>query len=214
MKKNKKLLLAALSLLAAFAAWTGILCLVDVKPIGPGDSAVGLAMLNGFVHNLTGANFSLYTLTDWLGLVPIGICMTFGILGLAQWIKGKSIRKVDFSLLVLGGFYLVTIGVYLLFEQVVINYRPVLIHGILEVSYPSSTTLLTMCVMPTAMLQVRERVKNKRLCNVTLYGMGAFTGFMVIGRLLSGVHWITDIIGGLLLSAGLVCLYASVSKGK
>lgn len=114
----------------------------------------------------TGVHFELYNITDWLGLVPLFVCMGFGILGLVQWIKRKSICKVDHDILILGGFYIITIAAYLLFESVVINYRPVLIGGILEASYPSSTTMLVMCVMPTAIMQLKSRIKNKAVCNI------------------------------------------------
>ena len=102
-------------LLAAFVLWTGAICFVDVRMIGPQGSSVGFAGINGFVHTLTGVHVGLYNITDWLGLVPIFVCLGFAILGLAQWIKRKSIRKVDRSILVLGGFYVITIGAYLLF---------------------------------------------------------------------------------------------------
>jgi undecaprenyl-diphosphatase len=38
----------------------------------------------------------------------------------------------------------------------------------------------------------------------------AFSAFMVIGRLISGVHWATDIVASVILSAGLFMLYRSV----
>lgn len=207
MKRNRKNIIASVCLLIAFILWTTTVCFVDVKQIGPQGSSVGLAGINQFVHDLTGVHFPLYHITDWLGLVPFGICGIFGVLGLVQWIKRKSICKVDHSILVLGGFYVVTIAVYLLFENVVINYRPVLIEGILEVSYPSSTTMLTMCVMPTAIMQCNDRIKNQKIRKVISGAMWAFTVFMVIGRLVSGVHWVSDIVGGALLSAGLVMMY-------
>ena len=214
MRKTKKSLIVSVLLLTGFALWTAAVCFVDVRCIGPQGSAVGFAGINQYVHNLTGVHFSLYNLTDWLGLVPIFVCMIFGILGLAQWVKRKSIRKVDHDILAMGGFYGVTIAVYLLFEYVVINYRPVLIGGILEASYPSSTTVLVMCVMPTAMLQCNSRIRNRffRIC--VLLFLAIFTVFMIIGRLISGVHWFSDIVGGLLLSAGLVLLYRGACKIK
>ena len=119
----------------------------------------------------------------------------------------KSLFKVDRSILALGGFYIVVMSVYILFEMVVINYRPTLIDGYLEVSYPSSTTMLVMCVMPTAMMQLRARIKNDVLRRCVMVTIAVFTAFMVIGRIVSGVHWITDIIGGAILSTGLVMLY-------
>ena len=149
----------------------------------------------------------MYIITDWLGLVPFGVAFGFAILGLVQWIKRKSFFKVDRSILALGGFYIVVMSVYVLFEMVVINYRPTLIDGYLEVSYPSSTTMLVMCVMPTAMMQLRARIKNDVLRRCVMVTIAVFTAFMVIGRIVSGVHWITDIIGGAILSTGLVMLY-------
>ena len=198
-------------LIAVFVLWTVLVSVVDVRAIGPNGSSVGFATLNGYVHDLTGVNMRLYSITDWLGLVPIGVALGFAMLGFVQWIKRKSLFKVDRGILALGGFYVAVMAVYILFEIVVINYRPVLIDDYLEASYPSSTTMLVMCVMPTAMMQLHARIKSDVFRRCVLISIAAFTAFMVIGRLASGVHWLTDIIGGALVSAGLVITYASVS---
>ena len=213
-KKNKKRLVLGASLVVAFVLWTILVCFVDVRAIGPEGSSVGFAALNGFVHELTGANWFLYTITDWLGIVPIAVALGFAILGLVQLIKRKSLWKVDHRILALGVFYIVVMAAYIFFEVVVINYRPTLIDGYLEASYPSSTTMLVMCVMPTAAMQLKVRIKNTVLRRCAIIVIVAFTAFMVIGRLVSGVHWITDIIGGALLSAGLVTMYDVFGKCK
>ena len=206
-KLNQKNLYISLSFLAAFILWTVLVQSFQVKDIGPLGSSVGFAPINKFIHNLTGVNMSLYTITDWLGLVPIVFAFGFTLLGLVQWIKRKKLLKVEGSILILGVFYIITIAVYILFEIYTVNYRPILINGYLETSYPSSTTLLSMCVMPTAIMQLSSRIKNKPLRYSVVFLLAAFTVFMVIGRIVSGVHWISDIIGGALLSAGLVMLY-------
>lgn len=209
-KKSQRMFFTGASLLAAFVMWTVLLHFVDVQAIGPRESSVGFAIMNGYVHNLMGVNMFLYTITDWLGLVPIGVVLGFAVLGLAQWIKRKSLRKVDRSILVLGGFYIVVMAVYVLFEFVVINYRPVLINGYLEASYPSSTTMLVMCVMPTSIMQIRSRIRNDAFKRCVTSAILAFIAFMVIGRLISGVHWFSDIVGGALFSAGLVMMYRAI----
>ena len=210
-KIRKKMLFMGAGFLGAFVLWTVLVSYVDVRAIGQNASSVGFATLNGYVHNLTGVNMFLYTITDWLGLVPIGVAFGFAVLGLVQWVGRKSLFKVDRSILALGGFYIIVLAMYIFFEIVVINYRPVLIDGYLEASYPSSTTMLVMCVMPTAMMQLHARIKSDVFRRCVLSSIAAFTAFMVIGRLASGVHWLTDIIGGALVSAGLVITYASVS---
>ena len=211
-KETKKNFGITVILLGAFALWSAAVRFVDVQPIGPQGSAVGFATINGWVHSLAGVHMSLYTVTDWLGLVPIGVAMGFALLGLIQWIKRKHLRQVDYSIIVLGGFYLLVMAAYVLFEVFVINYRPVLIDGCLEASYPSSTTMLALCVMPTTLMQLNARIKSQTLKRWVGFGITAFILFMVIGRLLSGVHWFSDIVGGALLSAGLVMLYHSVSS--
>lgn len=210
-REKKKYLIAGLCLLAAFVLWTAAVCLVDVQPIGPQDSAVGFAAINGAFHAMTGVHMAIYNITDILSVIPLGCVAAFGMLGLVQLIRRKDLRKVDGDILVLGGFYIVVLAFFCLFEVLDINYRPVLIEGVLEASYPSSTTMLALCVMPSVMLQLRRRMKDGAAKRCTQAVLFVFTAFMVIGRLISGVHWLTDIIGGALLSAGLVLLYDSIS---
>ena len=207
--RKKKLLFIGFSLCALFIVWTCLLRIVDVGSIGPYGSSVGFATVNGFFHRLIGANMTLYVITDWLGLVPIFTALGFAILGLVQWIKRKSIARVDKSILALGVFYTVVMAVYIFFELVPINCRPVLIDGYLEVSYPSSTTMLVMCVMPTALIELNARIKNVTVRRSVATLIVAFTLFMVIGRLISGVHWLTDIVGGAIFSAGVVTVYGA-----
>ena len=211
--KEKKILAAAAGLLVLFALWTVMIMYIDVQPIGPKGTAVGFAGLNGRYHALTGVNWLLYTVTDWLGLVPILICVCYGILGLIQWIRRKKLSRVDADILLLGAYYLLVIFGYLFFEMVPVNYRPVLIDGYLEASYPSSTTLLVLSVMPTLKFQTDRRCGNAKFRRLTTGFVILFSAFMVIGRLISGVHWITDIIGSVLLSGGLYLLYrAAVAR--
>ena len=210
-KRNRKNFIITLNLFLSFVLWTIVISTIDVQAIGPRKSAVGFATFNGFFHSLTGVHMLLYTITDWLGLVPLCFVLGFAVLGLIQLIKRKSLLKVDYNILLLGGFYMMVMVAYAFFEMFVINYRPVLIEGYLEASYPSSTTMLVMCVMPTAIMQLHSRIKKKEIRKCISGVIFAFTIFMVIGRLISGVHWFTDIIGGAILSAALVMLYYSIS---
>ena len=208
---NRKACYGGLGLLGAFVLWTAALFAVDVAPIGPMGSRVGFSTLNGWFHNLTGVHLPLYEITDWLSLLPLGVIVGFGLLGLVQWRKRGHLLRVDRSILALGGFYLLVLAAFFLFEVLAVNYRPVLIDGRLEASYPSSTTMLVMCVMPTAAMQLRERMKDGRLRRPAVWALWIFTAGMVVARLLSGVHWLTDIAGGALLSGGLVLLYRGIS---
>ncbi len=212
MKKSKTIqLVLSLIFIALFILWTVIVKFAFVEQIGPNGTSVGLATINGFVSARIGVNYFLYNLTDWLSIIAILVAFFYAVLGLVQWIKRKSILKVDKSVLMLGVYYMVLIAVYLLFEFVVINYRPVLLQGYLEVSYPSSTTLIIASIMPTAIIELRTRTKSRLKSLLTIL-ITLFTALMIIGRTLSGVHWLSDIIGGVLISTGLVFGYSFLIK--
>jgi len=197
-------------MIALFAVWTALIQIVDVQSIGQKGTEVGFATFNSWVHQLTGVHMLIYTITDWLQLVPVFICLMFGTIGFVQIIKRKSLLKVDLDVILLGFYYLLVVLGYFLFEMIPINYRPILIEGRLESSYPSSTTLLVLSVMPTLIFQANRRLQSVKAKNVISILTIIFSLFMVIARMVSGVHWITDIMGAILLSMGLFCMYNAV----
>ena len=204
---KKKTLFIAVAFLAAFILWTFLVLTFDRQPIGPLDSVVGFATLNQTIHESFGVHMPLYILTDWLEVIPLLVVLGFALFGLSQWIKRKKLFAVDRDIITLGIFYIGVFAVFLIFEVFVINHRPVLIEGSLEASYPSSTTMLVMCVIPTAVIQLKDRIKNKALKFVLILISSALIVFMVLCRLISGVHWFTDIVGAALFSIGLVMMY-------
>lgn len=217
-KQGKRFLFWGSIAIAVFVLWTVLIQTVDVQPFGANGTDIGFAAVNFQFHKLTGVHMAIYTITDWLGLVPVFICIIFGGMGFVQLVQKRSIFKVDRDIIFLGVYYIIVILGYLLFEMIPINYRPILIEGFLEASYPSSTTLLVLSVMPTLAEQVNRRAKSAIVKAGIKAFVICFSVFMVVGRLISGVHWLTDIVGSIMLSLGLFCIYkASVllcDKGK
>lgn len=108
--KNTKTLWSGLGFLAVFVLWTVLVCHVDVQMIEPDGSCVGFAAMNRAFHELTGVHWTLYIITNWLGLVPLGFMFGFAVLGLVQLIRRRSLCKVDWSVLALDGFYLIVMA--------------------------------------------------------------------------------------------------------
>ena len=185
---------------------------IDVRPIGPEGTSIGLSRLNGFFFRLSGVNILWYHITDWLGVAAILVAFLFAMAGFVQLIKRRSILKVDHEILALGGLYIVVIGLYVLFEIVIVNYRPIImpdgIHP--EASFPSSHTMLVCVIMGSAIMLIGKYVKEKRICRVLRGICAAIIGMTVIGRLIAGVHWFTDIVGGVLISIFLLSLFSEV----
>jgi undecaprenyl-diphosphatase len=150
-----------------------------------------------------------YHITDWLGLVPIFIAMIYAFIGLIQLIKRRSIFKVDKELIILGVFYIIVICLYVFFEKFIVNYRPILMNGFLEASYPSSHTLMTICLCGSSIIVNRKFYNNKIAKFVNILSLVVVL-ITVIGRLLSGVHWFTDIIGGIFIGGALLMTLYSV----
>ena len=203
----RKKLFLGIGFISLFILWTIILLFVDRQHIGPNNSVVGFATINKWFHELTGVNWDLYNLTDWGAIIPIFLGILFGILGLIQWFKRKKVSKVDRELIALGAFYFVVFILYLLFEFIVVNKRPVLIDGYLEVSYPSSTTFLSITFMLSAIIPIKKYLTNSNVKVILIVAVYAYMLFLLIGRLLSGVHWFTDVIGSIFIGIGLLNIY-------
>lgn len=205
--KKKKQILTIIILFLVCIIYTVLVKFYDTNAIGPKNTIVGFSALNALFSNLTGYNEFFYKLTEYLGFVPFVIVGFYGVTGLLQLIKRKNLLKVDKRLLFLGGFYLVVLLIYVFFEHVIINYRPFLIDNELEASYPSSHTMLALCVCLSSLLINKYYIKNKKVLKGINIAIVILMFILVIGRVLSGAHWITDIIGGIIISAFLVYTY-------
>ncbi len=185
---------------------------VDVAPIGPEDTSIGLAGINSPIHEATGLNMRLYKLTGYLGILSILAGLCFAGFGLVQLIRRKSLMKVDRELLVMGGLYIILAVLYVLFEFVVINRRPVILPDDVhpEASFPSSHTLLTFVILGSIMTVIGKYVKNRSLRSLIQVVCGVLILLMVFARLFSGVHWFTDIMASVFLGAALLFLFTAV----
>lgn len=204
----KKKLFISIGLVSLFVLLTILLLVVDVKAIGPNESKVGFATINNWFHNLTGVNWTLYQISDIGGIPPIVMGISFGVVGLVQWIQRKNILKVDLELIILGIFYMAVLLVYFIFQLVKINYRPVLVDGKLESSYPSSHTILSITFMLSALVPFNKYIKNKyvvRVVNIICY---VYMVALIVLRVTSGVHWFTDILGAVIIGFGGLFAYS------
>ncbi len=205
--KKKVALIGAITFFILFLIFTVLVIAIDVQPIGPNNSKVGLATMNGAVAKSICYNETWYNISEYVGYIPPLTVAGFACLGLFQAIKRKSLSKVDRHLFVLGSFYSLVLVAYLLFEVVTINYRPVLINGELEASFPSSHTMLSLCIMLTAIFEFHQLIKSKKLLIIADISCIAIATVILAGRLISGVHWFSDIIAGILLSGALICFF-------
>lgn len=212
MDKKKRNYIISGVLISVAILFTILVKFIDVRSVGVNGIDIGFAFINKPISNLIGSNMLIYDITEWLGIIPLLVVMAYGLVGLMQLVKRKNVFKVDKEILILGGFYVVVAVLYVFFEKVIINYRPVLIEGILEASYPSSHTLMSMCFCGSALILNKEYFKKYvKPLNIFLI---IIMVVIVVGRLLSGVHWFTDIIGGCLISLALVMTFYSIVENN
>lgn len=204
--KNKKYLILSIILTIVSVLYTILVKTVDVKKIGPKGSLVGFATLNSLFKNIIGSNMTIYKITEILGYLVFLLCLFYAIIGIYQLIKRKSLKEIDKQIYLIAGFYVLVLMVYILFEKLIINYRPVLIDGELEASFPSSHTVLSICVCLSSIMLSRKYISKKYVDIVNVITIILMLG-VLIGRLISGVHWISDIIGGIIISMTLIMYF-------
>ena len=207
MKNKKRYLIGGFAFFLMFIIFTTIIKFVDVKNIGPHNSSVGLATINNFFVNKIGFHNKIYKLTEILGIIPIIIVLIYAIIGLYSLIEEKSFNKVNKNLYYLAIFYIIVLGIYVLFEKVIINFRPVIIEGILESSYPSSHTILAICICGSSIILNNAIFKINKIAKLENIISFIIIIMLPLLRFISGVHWFTDIIGGILLSLSLLLFF-------
>lgn len=210
MKKINKEVIINIFLIIISIVYTIMVAKIDVRSIGPNNSFVGFSTVNKFFADLIGTNKLLYKVTEIFGLLAILIALLYGLKGLIQLIKRKNILKVNKELLAVGTLYIVVIMIYVFFEKFIINYRPVLIDGELEASYPSSHTMLAICICGSALIINKYLFKNHKFVKYYNTYIVILMVAIVLGRFLSGYHWFSDIIGGIIISLALLQSFKSI----
>lgn len=210
--KNKKWIISTSVVSVIALVYTILIAFVDRNAIGANDSVVGFSKINKYFLDLLKFNNAFYNITKYTGIIIILIAVIYMIIALIELIKRKKYKEVDSELIFAGVFYIALIIIYFVFELLKINYRPILMDGVLEPSYPSSHTMLAVFICVTALLINKKIIKNTPL-KITIDTITIIIGLVtVIGRIISGVHWITDIIGGILISTALVLGYVLAIK--
>lgn len=213
MKKDTKNFLISTILIITAIIFTILVKTVDVKLVGINETEIGFATINKYFFENIGVNMLWYHITEYLGLIPIFIAISYALLGLVQLAKRKSLFKVDREIIILGLFYAIVISLYIFFEKWIVNYRPILIDGLLEASYPSSHTLMSICLCGSSII-VNKKLFNSKITKYINILLSVIITVTTIGRLISGVHWFTDIIGGIIISSALLMTLHSVINIK
>ena len=210
MKKGK--IMSAVICTILFAVLIVLVKTVDVQQIGPEETSIGFAGINKAMNEATGLNMTLYKITEVLGLLALAVAGCFALLGLVQLIKRKSFAKVDPEIYALAGLYVVVLMLYVIFEKVIINYRPVIMpdEEHVEASFPSSHTMLGFVIMGSTFIVIDKYIKNESICKSIRIVSILILIAIVLGRLFSGVHWLTDILGGVLISSALLFIFSAV----
>ena len=199
-------LIVACVLLAAFVALTICLLFVDVRAAGESGAEVGFATINQKVWQAIGQSAAALTVSEVCGLCMIAAVGAFGVTGLVQVIRRKGFLRADKELYVMAGGLVLLAAAYVFFEIFVVNCRPVLDEGELAASYPSSHAMLATAVAGMGMAYLHSRQRKGVLINVLIGLLNGVSVATVACRLLGGVHWLSDIVGGVLL--GMVIVYA------
>lgn len=210
MKKINKNFIIGGSLLLLFLIFTILIKFVDVQAIGPLNSEVGLARFNELFLVKSASNI-WDIVSDIIMVISLLVVCLFIVVGIVQLVNRKSLKKVDKNIFVVAGLYVAVVIVFVLFEVVVVNNRPILENGELVASFPSTHVLISLSILLSGLIQFHKfYMKNHKMLIVADILVSILAVMIVIGRMLSGVHWITDILGSILISGALVYIYNGV----
>jgi len=210
MKESKKYLISSIILVLIAIIFTVLVKVIDKGAIGPNDTVVGFQAINDYIKNMFPFNNTLYKITKYAGFIPLIFGLYYAFIGFMQLVKKKSLKKVDSKIYLIAGFYIVVLILYVLFDKIAINYRPVIIDNELEPSYPSTHVLLAMCFCLSSVIISKYYMKKDTIRKIVNIATWILMLFIVVGRMMCGCHWFTDIIGGVLISLALLNIFNTI----
>jgi undecaprenyl-diphosphatase len=197
-------LFASILLLISSVVFTIAVAFLDVETNPEGGHNIGLSTINLAFHKSFPYNELLHNISEYAGYIPVLFALFFAVMGAGQALKHKSFKKVDNVLYFMAAYYVLVGFVYLIFEKLCINVRPVMLDGEWEASYPSSHTLFAITLCASTILAndlFFAKAKWRKIMNIAAYILMFAVPVM---RLFSGVHWLSDIVGGVIISTALV----------
>lgn len=168
---------------------------------------VGFSWLNGEIFRgtepLQTAGWD--KVSDIIMAFAIIVAAGFGIAGLVQLVKkGKIDARIWKMWLVYGAMAII----YAIFEYLaVVNTRPTLNNGAVESSFPSTHVLVVATVLSLMVVALPKYLDDKKARVLIAVISAIATALVMTGRVMSGQHWFTDVLGALLWSLFLVSLY-------
>ena len=143
--------------------------------------------------------------TDIILIASIASLAVFAIFGLCQWIKRKSIKKVDKELIFMLIPLILMAIVYFVFDKFLIwNTRP---DGSGEPSFPSTHVMVVATIFLLIALVLPRYIKSKAACALLDLMMLIFIVLTCVGRVLANKHWTSDVIGALVFSLVFALIY-------
>ena len=146
--------------------YTVLVTFVDKQTIGPEGTSVGFSAINKVFLDLISYNPMWDKITDLMLMIAILTAVYFAATGFIQLLKEKRpLAEIDKDILIMGFLYVILVIMYVLFDKVPINYRPVILDEGLEPSYPSTHDLMTLAFFVFTIVNLKIMDIKKKSAN-------------------------------------------------
>lgn len=174
--------------------FTILVSFVDVKIYNVTNTEIGLYSLNKiFLVNSINSNY-INIISNGIFLICLLVIILMLLLITFEYFKTKKINKNNLNFII---HFLIMVLIWIIFDKIlIINYRPILINGNIEGSYPSTHVMVSTFVLLFLSDKLKKIFKNDKIFYIISIGLIIIQS---ISRILLTMHWFTDIIGGLLI---------------
>ncbi len=149
-------------------------------------------------------------------ILYISILFILGLIiyGIYQLYKRKSLFKVDKDIILTGFGFVFIIIIWFIFDKFIdINYRPIAVNGSAQTSFPSTHVMLACFSLLATTRIILKRNTNELKYNIITYGgVSILVILCSLGRILSKMHWTTDVLGAIFISLAIFFIIIGLDK--